>query len=166
VKLDLLTQAEAAKQLRACCGSARWVDGMLGARPFGSAARAKAEADRIWNGLSRADWLEAFAHHPRIGETKSAIAQEAKGAAWSSQEQAPVAGADNEVKAELARVNEQYERRFGYIYIVCASGKSAPELLDIARHRLQNADDAELRVAAEEQRKIMQLRLDKLLETP
>ena len=164
--LDLLTEAEAARQLRACCGSSRWVDGMVGARPLGSAERAKAEADRIWNGLSRADWLEAFAHHPRIGEMKSGIDQEATGAAWSSQEQVQVGSATAGVKAELARVNTEYERRFGYIYIVCASGKSAQELLDIARSRLQNADDVELKVAAEEQRQIMQLRLDKLLETP
>jgi 2-oxo-4-hydroxy-4-carboxy-5-ureidoimidazoline decarboxylase len=139
---------------------------MVGARPFGSAARAKAEADRIWNRLSRADWLEAFAHHPRIGETKSAVAQQARGAAWSSQEQARVDDADAGAKTALARVNDEYERRFGYIYIVCASGKSAEELLDIARLRLLNDEADELKVAAEEQRKIMQLRLDKLLETP
>ena len=138
---------------------------MLAARPFGSATRAREDADRIWNSLSREDWLEAFDHHPRIGEKKAAVAQDAKGAAWSREEQARVTSAGDAVRDQLARVNEDYERRFGYIYIVCASGKSADQLLAIARGRLANDPASELRVAAEEQRKIMQLRLAKLLET-
>jgi len=109
--------------------------------------------------------MEAFDHHPRIGEKKAAVAQDAAGAAWSKEEQAKVAGADDRIRGELARVNEEYERRFGYIYIVCASGKGADELLSIARGRLDNDPETELRVAAGEQRKIMQLRLAKLLET-
>jgi 2-oxo-4-hydroxy-4-carboxy-5-ureidoimidazoline decarboxylase len=138
---------------------------MIAARPFGSAARAREDADRIWNSLSRADWLEAFDHHPRIGEKTAAIAQDVKGAAWSREEQASVASAGDKMRGELARVNEEYERRFGYIYIVCASGRSAAELLAMARARLGNDPDTELLVAAEEQRRIMQLRLAKLLET-
>src|SRR5689334_1371379 len=98
---------------------------MLAARPFGSATRASEEADRIWSSLLREDWLEAFDHHPRIGEKKAAVAQDAKGAAWSREEQARVTSADDAVRDQLARVNKDYERRFGYIYIVCASGKSA-----------------------------------------
>lgn len=164
MKLDALGRGEAATQLRACCGSGRWVERMIAARPFGSPARAREEADRIWNDLSREDWLEAFDHHPRIGERTAAAAQDATGAAWSSEEQAKVTAAGNQVKAELARVNEEYERRFGYIYIVSATAKSASELLAIARGRLGNDPGTELRVAAEEQRKIMQLRLTKLLE--
>jgi 2-oxo-4-hydroxy-4-carboxy-5-ureidoimidazoline decarboxylase len=164
VKLDALGRDEAAAQLRACCGSGRWVERMIAVRPFGSAARAREEADRIWNDLSREDWLEAFDHHPRIGERKAAVTQDAAGAAWSSEEQAKVTAAGNQVKAELARVNDEYERRFGYIYIVCAAGKSADELLTIARGRLGNDPNTELRVAGEEQRKIIQLRLTKLLE--
>ena len=165
MKLDDLGAEEAARQLRACCGSSRWVERMIAARPFASAKRAKDEADRIWNSLSREDWMEAFDHHPRIGEKKAAVAQDAAGAAWSKEEQAKVAGADDRIRGELARVNEEYERRFGYIYIVCASGKGADELLSIARGRLDNDPETELRVAAGEQRKIMQLRLAKLLET-
>lgn len=163
--LDRLSHADAERELRACCGSSRWVERMIAARPFGSSSRAREEADRVWNGLSRADWLEAFDHHPRIGERKAAIAQDAKGAAWSSEEQAKVTVAGDDLRKELARVNAEYERRFGYLYIVCASGKSADALLSIARERLNNDPDTELRVAAEEQRKIMQLRLAKLLET-
>jgi 2-oxo-4-hydroxy-4-carboxy-5-ureidoimidazoline decarboxylase len=165
VNLDDLSDAEAGMRLRVCCGSQRWVDAMVAARPFGTAQRARGEADRIWNGLARADWLEAFDHHPRIGEKKAAIAQNATGAALSSSEQSAVTVADATIKRQLAKVNEDYERRFGYIYIVCAAGKSAEELLAIARSRLANDADTELRVAADEQRKIMQLRLAKLLET-
>jgi 2-oxo-4-hydroxy-4-carboxy-5-ureidoimidazoline decarboxylase len=165
VILDELSDVEAAVRLRACCGSSRWVEGMLALRPFGSARQAAAEADRIWNALSPADWLEAFDHHPRIGERAAAVAQGDTAAAWSSQEQGRVGAADEAVKADLARVNAEYERRFGFIYIVCASGRSAEELLSTARARLANDKDAELRIAAEEQRKIMQLRLKKLLET-
>ena len=138
---------------------------MIAARPFGNVARAKEEADRVWNGLSREDWLEAFKHHPRIGETKAAVAQDSKAAAWSSKEQEKVASADADVRADLARVNAEYEQRFGYIYLVSAAGKTADELLAIARGRLDNPPATEIRVAAEEQRKIMQLRLARLLET-
>jgi OHCU decarboxylase len=164
VILDSLSEADAASRLRACCGASRWVERMVAARPFGSAARARAEADRIWAELAREDWLEAFDHHPRIGERTAAVAQDAQGAAWSSREQAAVASAAHDTRAELARVNEEYERRFGYIYIVCAAGRSADELLAIAKRRLGNDAETELRVAAEEQRRIMQLRLGKLLE--
>ena len=138
---------------------------MLAARPFNSPEIARLKADRIWLGLAPEDWLEAFDHHPRIGEKNAAVAQGANAASLSAREQSGVASATNAVKQDLARVNAEYERRFGYIYIVCAAGKSAEELLAMARERLQNDAQAELRVAAEEQRKIMQLRLAPLLET-
>lgn len=163
--LDDLSEAEASAALRLCCGSHRWVDAMLIARPFGTALRARDQADRVWNGLSREDWLEAFNHHPRIGENKAAIAQDARGAALSSQEQSRVADANDSIRQQLARINAEYERRFGYIYIVCASGRAAEELLANAQTRMGNDPETELRGAAEEQRKIMQLRLSKLLET-
>lgn len=162
--LDRLGEQEVAAQLRVCCGAHRWIEGMLAARPFGSAARARDEADRIWSGLDPADWLEAFDHHPRIGERKTVASQDTTAAARSSNEQAQVTKAAAEVKKELAQVNAEYERRFGFIYIVSAAGRTAEELLAIARERMHNDRDTELRVAAEEQRKIMQLRLAKLLE--
>jgi 2-oxo-4-hydroxy-4-carboxy-5-ureidoimidazoline decarboxylase len=165
VILDALDEREAALRLRACCGAHRWVEQMMAARPFGSAARARSEADRIWSTLGPEDWLEAFAHHPRIGERKAAM-PDARSATLSAAEQAGISTADAEVKAELARVNAEYERRFGFIYIVCASGRSAAALLDVARSRLDNDRETELRIAAEEQHRIMQLRLARLLETP
>jgi 2-oxo-4-hydroxy-4-carboxy-5-ureidoimidazoline decarboxylase len=138
---------------------------MVAARPFNSPDMARLEADRIWLGLAPEDWLEAFDHHPRIGEKNASVAQDAKGASLSAREQSGVASATNAVRQDLAMINAEYERRFGYIYIVCAAGRNAEELLAMARERLQNDAEAELCVAAEEQRKIMQLRLAPLLET-
>jgi 2-oxo-4-hydroxy-4-carboxy-5-ureidoimidazoline decarboxylase len=159
-----LGEDEATVQLRVCCGAHRWIEGMLAARPYGSKDRARQEADRVWNGLGPADWLEAFDHHPRIGERTTVAPQDTTAAARSSNEQAQVTKAAADVKKQLARVNAEYEQRFGFIYIVSAAGKSAEDLLALARSRLRNDRDDELRIAAEEQRKIMQLRLAKLLE--
>ena len=120
-------------------------------------------ADDIWLAMGPDDWHEAFAHHPRIGERDAATPQDQRAAAWSAGEQSSVANADASIHDELTEINRAYEARFGYIYIVCASGLSANELLEIARRRLTNAPDDELRVAAEEQRQITRLRLRKLL---
>lgn len=128
---------------------------MVARRPFGSREALLQSAGEIWNSLGKSDWLEAFSHHPRIGES-------ATGAA--SREQSGVAHAANQTLHELADTNKEYERRFGYIYIVCATGKSADEMLSIAKQRLTNDPDTELKIAAEEQRKITRLRLEKLLE--
>jgi len=152
----------AAELLRACCGSSGWVAGMMARRPFGTLPNVLAAADDVWWSLDRGDWLEAFAQHPRIGERQGAVAQDARGAAWSAGEQSGVRDAAGDVRAELAASNRAYEERFGYIYVVCATGKSAEELLALARSRLRNDPHAELRVAAEEQRKITRLRLEKL----
>ena len=116
-------------------------------------------ADRAWSTTGPDDWHEAFAHHPRIGEKKSAAEQNAQASEWSSEEQAGAAGAS----AELAQMNRAYEDRFGHIYIVCASGRTADELLAIARKRMNNDPETELRVAAAEQHMITRLRLEKLL---
>ena len=155
---------ERASQLLAdCCGSARWVSMMVARRPFGSLERVLAGADETWWSLSPDDWREAFAHHPRIGDRPTAARQSEQGAVWAAGEQAAVGDASADTRAALAAVNRTYEQRFGYIYIVCATGKSADELLAIATERLNNDPDTELAVAAEEQRKITRLRLEKLL---
>ena len=160
--LDALPPERAAELLRACCGSSAWVAGMVARRPFGTVPNVLAAADDVWRSLDRDDWHEAFAHHPRIGERRGALAQDARGAAWSAREQSRVSAAADHVRAELAAVNRAYEERFGHIYIVCATGKSAEELLALARTRLENDPQTELRVAAEEQHKITRLRLEKL----
>jgi OHCU decarboxylase len=164
--LNAVSSERASQLLGACCGCQRWVTRMIEARPFESKDAVLAEADRIWNALPRRDWLEAFMHHPRIGETNAAAAQDSRAQGWSAGEQAGVATAVDETRAALARVNRAYEQRFGFIYIVCASGKSADEMLNLARERLENDPETELRVAAEEQRKITRLRLSRLLDSP
>ena len=153
-ELNNLNDVEARSALTSCCGSTRWVSEMINARPFASLDALHATADAAWSTTTPSDWLEAFSHHPRIGEKVS-------GAAGA--EQASAQSAATTIKEQLAAVNQLYEEKFGHIYIVCATGKTAEEMLAIAKSRLGNERDAELRIAAEEQRKIMQLRLGKLL---
>jgi 2-oxo-4-hydroxy-4-carboxy-5-ureidoimidazoline decarboxylase len=160
--LNALDADAAARALLGCCGSTRWAREMSSARPFASAAAMAAKADAMADGLAAADWLEAFAAHPRIGEP--AGAGKAGGAGgWSDDEQRGVAGAAEITRARLAQANREYEARFGYIFIVCATGKGAAEVLGLIERRLTNDPAAELGVAAGEQRKITQLRLVKLL---
>jgi 2-oxo-4-hydroxy-4-carboxy-5-ureidoimidazoline decarboxylase len=162
--LDAAPAAEARSMLDACCGATRWVDQMMSRRPFGSRDALLAAADETWDGMSEPDWLEAFSHHPRIGGSSAVAPRDRRGSFWSGKEQAGVARATDSVKSELQQVNDNYERRFGFIYIVCATGKSAEEMLAIAKSRLANDRPTELRIAAEEQRKIMRLRLNKLFD--
>jgi 2-oxo-4-hydroxy-4-carboxy-5-ureidoimidazoline decarboxylase len=150
--LNALPAADARRELLACCGSTRWASEMAAARPFHDVAAIKATADAIWARLAPADWLEAFAAHPRIGDRLSG--------GWAAREQA---GVSEEARARFAELNRVYEARFGYIFIVCATGRSSEEMLATLEARLNNNPELELRVAAGEQRAITQLRLDKLL---
>ena len=139
---------------------------MVEARPFDDEAALFTCAGRIWSALDADDWLEAFRAHPRIGdgmERPAASAPPAQADRWSAGEQASVALADREARTALRAANEEYERRFGRIFIMCATGKSAHEMLAQLRARLRNDPDEELRVAAAEQQAITALRLRKLL---
>lgn len=160
--LNAMPLLEARAALLRCCGSIRWVEQMLSHRPFPSAEALHAFADEEWNSLDRGDWLEAFAAHPRIGDVASLRKKFAATADLCGSEQAGVNAADEATIQALADVNREYESRFGYIFIVCATGKSAAEMLAILRSRLPNDADAELRIAAAEQAKITHLRLEKL----
>jgi 2-oxo-4-hydroxy-4-carboxy-5-ureidoimidazoline decarboxylase len=162
-ELNALSPERAAEVFRSCCGASRWVDAMVARRPFASTDMVMSMADDVWLAMGPDDWHEAFAHHPRIGERAAATPQTERAASWSAGEQSSVVDADAAIRAELAEINRQYEARFGFIYIICASGRSADQLLEFARRRLQNSPDDELRVAAEEQRQITRLRLRKLL---
>ena len=159
-----MSRLEAEAALLRCCGSVAWARRMAEARPFGDAAAVFAAADRTWWELGPDAWLEAFRAHPRIGERDAATSHGSEARAWSAREQAGVAGAAPEVRAALAEGNRAYEARFGHIFIVCATGKRADEMLALLTARLANDPAAELRVAAEEQRKITRLRLERLLE--
>jgi 2-oxo-4-hydroxy-4-carboxy-5-ureidoimidazoline decarboxylase len=145
-----------------CCGSSRWADAMTARRPFASAADVVRAATEIEANLKSADWLEAFAAHPRIGDVDSLRTKFASTADLAGAEQSGVAGTGDDVIRALAEGNRQYEETFGHIFIVCATGKTAAEMLAILRQRLSNNRDAELRTAGGEQAKITRLRLEKL----
>jgi len=161
--LNALDAAAASRELLRCCGSTRWADRMAAARPFRDFPTLADSADRIWWQLERADWLEAFAAHPRIGAGGAGSSGEAGPERWSAQEQSGAAGASRDVAESLATANSEYASRFGYVFIICATGKSAAEMLEALEGRLGQSPEQELRIAAEEQRKITRLRLSKLL---
>jgi OHCU decarboxylase len=162
-ELNTAPESEAAGYLEACCGSPKWIEGMLDKRPFHSTDDLLRASDSVWATTGPADWLEAFAHHPRIGDRAPSEKQGTVSARWSIGEQVSVADAAGTVQEQLAEVNREYEGRFGHIYIVCATGKTPEEMLEIARGRMSNDPKVEMKVAAEEQRKITQLRLLKLI---
>jgi 2-oxo-4-hydroxy-4-carboxy-5-ureidoimidazoline decarboxylase len=145
-----------------CCGSNRWSEEMARARPFESEPALFEIAERIWWGLSPDDWLEAFGAHPRIGDVDALRVKFASTAAWASREQAGALGASEDVLRNLATGNRQYEERFGYIFIVCATGKTAEEMLQLLTQRLSNDPQAELKLAAGEQMKITRIRLERI----
>lgn len=155
-------EESAMEAMLACCGAHRWAAAMIALRPIASVFALSEAADRLWATMGEADWLEAFACHPRIGERESTSPSE-KSARWSQQEQAGTADAAGNVMRELAEGNALYEQRFGFTYIVCATGRSADEMLAILKRRLASDRMAELREAAEQQRQIMQIRLGKWL---
>lgn len=158
-------QAEA--EIRACCGSRRWAAKVCAARPYTDQDQFAKFAAEAWWSLDEQDWLEAFACHPQIGE-KVGGASAAKHAAtrsgaWSRQEQSKYSGAEDEVKQAIAEGNREYQKQYGFIYIVCASGKTPGEMLAILRGRLGRDRAAELREAALQQQQITDLRLGKWL---
>ena len=153
--LNALSDEQARAELQRCCGARHWVDAMLAARPFGHDAELLASAERVWWRLGRADWLEAFAHHARIGE--------GAGDAWSRREQAGMDGAGEDTRRALAQGNRDYEKRFGYVFLICATGKTAEQMLEALRGRLMHDPATELRIAAGEQASITRLRLDNLV---
>jgi len=162
-RLNSLLPAQAEAELLKCCGCRNWARAMTEARPFASLEDLLDKADSLWRSLTEEDWLEAFRAHPKIGEQKAATAQSEQARSWSTQEQSGTVSAGAETKAALATGNQEYEKRFGFIFIVCATGKTSEEMLAILNRRLQNEPGTELSVAAAEQRKITRLRLEKLL---
>jgi len=158
---NLMGPEAAARAILPCCGSQAWAKQLAARRPFADVAALSAASDAVWGALPRADWQQAFDSHPRIGQEKAKQATE-ESLHWSAQEQS-AASPDELAKATLHEGNRRYEERFGRIFIVCATGKSAEEMLAILEQRMQNSDDAEWNEAAEQQRQITQLRLKKLL---
>jgi 2-oxo-4-hydroxy-4-carboxy-5-ureidoimidazoline decarboxylase len=157
-----LDAESAAREILPCCGSHAWAEFLAAHRPFAEPAQLFAASDRIWAALPQPAWREAFDSHPRIGQqhARSATAQSLS---WSSAEQSAAMSDEDAAKLALAEGNRQYEEKFGRIFIVCASGKSAAEILAILNARLNNTPAAELLEAAEQQRQITQLRLRRWL---
>jgi 2-oxo-4-hydroxy-4-carboxy-5-ureidoimidazoline decarboxylase len=156
-----LPQEEAVREILACCGSKTWAASMALKRPIQDEDSLMTTSDAIWSGLGEQDWLEAFRSHPRIGESHAEEVAPAQSSAWSAQEQQKASSADEAVMVALKWGNREYEQKFGRIFIICATGKSASEILEILRRRLHNDEATELRQAAEEQRQIMHIRLNK-----
>lgn len=148
--------------LQKCCASPAWIEQMLARRPFVDDAAVESSATSIWNKLNREEWLAAFAAHPKIGDPASLRAKYANTSHWANNEQAGVAAATEQTLQELAEYNQRYEQQFGYIFIVCATGKSAAEMLALLQGRIGNDPTTELHTAAAEQLKITLLRLKKL----
>ena len=155
---------DAAHEILPCCGSQHWAFLLAGSRPFSDVEALIERSDQIWGQLDPSDWDEAFASHPRIGEERLPTLATTMSAEWSKQEQSGANLLSKGIQERLRRANEAYERRFRRIYIVCASGKSAEEMLTILSQRLQNDETVELREVAEQQRQITRLRLRRWLE--
>ena len=154
---------DAAEEIKPCCGSNGWACAMALRRPIRDEATLLTACDEVWRDLPPSDWMEAFRSHPRIGGLQGPATVSQRSAVWSKTEQQKVSAAEEEVKLALAEGNRAYEKRFNHIFIVCAAGKSGPEILEILRRRLKNDDRAELQEAAEQQRQIAHLRLRKWL---
>ncbi len=163
-RFNELTAAQTRKALLDCCGAKKWAAAMMAQCPFPTEGDFLEAADAIWSGLERRDWLEAFRHHPAIGAGKARAKQSAKARKWSAGEQSMAQQAQAETLAEMAEANFEYQSKFGYVFLICATGKTAAEILSSLRQRMPNDPETELRVAAEEQRKITRLRLEKLLK--
>lgn len=157
-----LPEAEAREALHTCCGSERWVNEMLHLRPFANEPACFEAAARCWSLTGTTDWLEAFTHHPKIGDLESLSKKFAGTSHLAGSEQASVSTASRPTLEALARGNDAYERKFGFIFIVCATGKSAEEMLGLLQERLPNDREKELHIAANEQLKITLLRIKKL----
>jgi 2-oxo-4-hydroxy-4-carboxy-5-ureidoimidazoline decarboxylase len=158
-----LPAAAAQDELLACCHSPAWADRMLSGRPYSSARDAVRQSSAIVARMSVADLETALAGHPRIGQRPAVAAGEGKSAQWSRQEQAGVSAADGETAAALAESNEEYERRFGHIYLVSAAGRTGPQLLALLRARLRNSPESEWQVVRTELQKINEIRLREML---
>jgi 2-oxo-4-hydroxy-4-carboxy-5-ureidoimidazoline decarboxylase len=159
-EFNALDTKPAAQVLELCCVSTRWIEGVLRERPYRDLPALRNVADSVWSTLSKDDYLEAFEGHPKIGDVNSLKAKYAGSGNLAAHEQSSVANAAEPVIERLVKGNQRYERRFGYIFIVCATGKSALEMCELLEQRLDNGPIVELTVAAEEQRKILQIRLE------
>lgn len=163
IALNNLRSEERKQELHKCCGAEAWVERINALFPFSTKEDLLQKADEVWNQLSESDWLQAFRYHPKIGDVTSLKEKFASTAKWAAGEQSSVQEASQQTIEELAEGNKAYEEKFGFIFIVCATGKSAEEMLEILKSRLPNTNGIEIKIAAAEQAKITKIRLEKLL---
>lgn len=163
-ELNILPKQQLREELTKCCGSQAWIEKMLPFFPADDMVELLEDAEEQWFKCSEQDWKEAFAQHPKIGDMESLEKKFASTATWASGEQGDIAKAPPKTLQQLNEANQQYEDKFGYIFIVCATGKSADEMLGMLQTRLQNSPEVEIEIAADEQNKITKLRIEKLLE--
>ncbi len=161
-QFNKLSIDQAQQLLFNCCGSTVWSTKLVARRPFHSIIELKTDSDKIWLQCEETDWLEAFTHHPKIGDVKSLTEKFATTKEWASNEQSGVNEASTFTIDKLSEGNRAYEEKFGFIFIVCATGKSAAEMLSLLEVRLSNEQSTEIKIAMQEQNKITQLRIDKL----
>ncbi|MBP6333859.1 MAG: 2-oxo-4-hydroxy-4-carboxy-5-ureidoimidazoline decarboxylase [Bacteroidia bacterium] len=161
--LNKLPEPTFIEELKKCCGSTTWVNTLLSSRPFTNAEDLLEKADLAWASTNTEDWLEAFNHHPKIGDLKNLEKKFASTKELAGAEQSSVQSATTKTLEELAEGNTEYENKFGFIFIVCATGKSAAEMLQLLKMRINNDKNTELKTAATEQHKITKLRLQKIL---
>ena len=162
-EFNQLKKRKAREELFKCCGSTTWANRMIDLLPFRSVNDLKSKSDRIWWECNEEDWKEAFSQHPKIGERKIEEKKFTATKSWAEDEQSGVKLAEEKVITKLAEANLKYEKKFGYIFIVCATGKTADEMLDIVNERSNNNPMEEIKIAASEQNKITHLRIDKLI---
>lgn len=165
-QLDTMPETEAAFKLATCCGASKWVAEMVRRRPFHTRDAVLAAAEEIADTLKKDDWLEAFSHHPKIGERQARASVSPAAASYSAGEQAKVSRVSGAVRDALAAANIEYERKYGFIFIISANGRSADEILEALLARLNSTSEKEMATAAQEQRKITRLRLEKLVSGP
>ncbi len=163
-ELNTIPEQEAFQAFEKCCGATTWITKMVKSRPFKDEEALLQLADENWDKCSVSDWLEAFKHHPKIGDISSLAKKYANTKEWAGNEQQSVQSSSSEIITQLANGNTAYENKFRFIFIVCATGKSAKEMLELLNHRLPNNREEEVKIAAEEQHKITRIRLKKLMD--
>jgi 2-oxo-4-hydroxy-4-carboxy-5-ureidoimidazoline decarboxylase len=161
-RLNTLSSSELQQDLLRCCGAKVWVQAIFDLRPFESTQDLHAKADKAFTRMSESDWLEAFKHHPKIGNIDELKKKFASTASWAQNEQRSMQETSDDILMQFSDLNREYEQKFGFIFIVCATGKSAHEMLDMLKNRIGNSRNIELKTASEEQIKITHLRLEKL----
>jgi 2-oxo-4-hydroxy-4-carboxy-5-ureidoimidazoline decarboxylase len=162
-ELNTMDPGDAAIALTKCCGSSKWISEMVASRPFSDVDDLLKMAEKVWFYCFELDWLEAFSHHPKIGDTESLNKKFSSTKDWAGDEQKGVDIANDDTIEQLAELNEKYEQKFGFIFIVCATGKTAGQMLELLEERIKNDYQEELQIAMGEQHKITILRLKKLL---